>query len=765
MVVHRLVLAFLCLVTACAHARPVLPNVPLIAGEVSIDASLEEAQWQSAASIELDQVSPPFEQQDVPATTQVRYFEDGSTLYIAFIAQDPDPSKIRAYLRDRDNSWGEDLVGVKLDTYADSRLAYQFFVNPLGVQTDAIENEMTGNESDSWNGIWQSEGKITEQGYVVEIAIPLSILNFAKQDGDKKWGIEFVRFLPRQDMLRLTHIEIDRDNACNLCQMADIKGFSVAQQGQNLAIVPTLVAASGRTRDPLVSRDWLYQQNYEIGADIRWAISPELTFSGTINPDFSQVEADVAQLSINNTFALFFDEKRPFFVENQDYFSTNLNLIYTRNINAPDYGIKLTGRHNKHSLGLFIANDESTTLVIPGNLGSRISQLEKPSNNIAARYRFDISGDLSVGASTTLREADDYHNYLLSADVKYRPSESDTFSAQIVRTDTQYPLTFFQQFCEADCADEQTLNEAAIRTREQDAFSGGAYLLTYQHETRDYSLNARHEYFDKGFRADLGSISRVDRKKSVLGGQYSLWSHDEHWWTRLRLRGDWDITHNMAGELLERELEADISLLANYQTYVQVKRMTRTRVGLRQDSSSLAIDNNAQQFDESHTTLYVETQPYEQWAFEGFVRRADTIDFANNRLAEQILFEPSIDLNLGTRTQVSLQHTYSSLDSGDQPLFTANLTDWRISYQFTQRQLMRLTLAYSDIERNTANYPYAVQEKQRDFGFQLLYSYKLNPLTKFFVGVSQSAFSNDNLQALTADSQSVFMKFSYAYLQ
>ena len=111
--------------------------------------------------------------------------------------------------------------------------------------------------------------------------------------------------------------------------------------------------------------------------DINWGITPELTFSGTLNPDFSQVEADQAQLNINNNFALFFPAQRPFFVENADYFSSIQNLVYTRNINAPDYGAKLTGRVDKHSIGVFVANDSSTSFLIPGNLGSSVATLQE----------------------------------------------------------------------------------------------------------------------------------------------------------------------------------------------------------------------------------------------------------------------------------------------------------------------------------------------------------------------------------------------------
>ena len=151
-------------------------DIPNIAGEIKVDGVLDDIYWQQAKQLELNYVTRPFENTHPPVTTQVKMFENGDTLYVAFIAQDPKVENLSAFYRDRDGIWSDDLVGIKLDTFNDSRLAYQFFVNPLGIQADAIQNEMTGRESDSWDGIWQSADKIVAGGYQVEMAISLRIL-------------------------------------------------------------------------------------------------------------------------------------------------------------------------------------------------------------------------------------------------------------------------------------------------------------------------------------------------------------------------------------------------------------------------------------------------------------------------------------------------------------------------------------------------------------------------------------------------------------
>lgn len=738
-------------------------KIPFVEGAAVLDGVLDEPQWQSAAVQQLTYVTEPFENTAAPVRTDVFIYEDGTSLFVAFKAYDPNPESIRAFYRDRDLIFGGDMVGVKLDTFNDSRLAYQFFVNPYGVQADVIENEMTGRESEAWNAIWESAGQIDADGYVVEIALPLRTMNFNEGERTKTWGAEFLRFYPREDYLRISNLPRDRDNACILCQLGEVSGFENATQGNNLAIVPTVVAGKSRSRDIYSTRDWTYDDNQEVGLDVNWGITPEITLQATLNPDFSQVEADVAQLSINNTFALFFDEQRPFFTENADYFSSNLNLVYTRNIGSPDYGAKVTGRLGDHSVGVFIANDESTTFLVPGNIGSSVAELAQSSTNTALRYRYDMSEDLSIGLVSTLRKADDYHNYVNGIDARYLITDTDTLRAQFVVSDTQYPTDLFRDFCEADCEDQQDYSEEALRTFSDEAFTGQAFRINYRHEERDWFFRADHYSNGEDFRADLGFVSRVDRHTSVIGGGYYWWNENS-WWNRIRINGDWDIAHNDDGELIEKEIEGYVSIRGDYQSFFEIGYMKRDRVGLRLNPQSLAIDDNTDLFTEKQWRVFFETQPNEVLYMNVFSSVGDAIDFSNNRLGERLFMEGEVELNLGQHLFVGGYFLYSDFEVENQPLFTAKILDTRFTYQFDARQFLRLIVAYSDIDRNPANYLTAVDQESQDLGWQLLYSYKVNPLTKFFVGVSDASFNDDSLRRLTSAEQSVFMKFSYAWL-
>jgi hypothetical protein len=248
-----------------------------------------------------------------------------------------------------------------------------------------------------------------------------------------------------------------------------------------------------------------------------------------------------------------------------------------------------------------------------------------------------------------------------------------------------------------------------------------------------------------------------------VGAGYN-WYSENTWWNKVRLSGDWDISHNDNNELIEKESEVHLSMNGRLQSYFEISLLTRVKVGLRDDPSILSITDNSTLFTERQGSFYFEMRPSPSWYFSTFMRFGDHIDYDNNRLGKQWLVRPTINWNIGKSLQFKLRHTYQNLDVHNQQLFTANLSDFRTTYQFNQRQFLRLILVYSDIERNQQNYTFDVDASSKGLGTQLLYSYKLNPLTKFFVGYSDSAYQDDVLTSLTKSGRSVFTKFSYAWL-
>jgi len=185
----------LCL--AASQVSAGISNLASTTDAIKIDGVLDEAAWQHATKIDIDIETKPGENTPSPVSTVAYLLEDGKNLYVAFDARDPDPSEIRAYLRDRDSAWNDDFVGITLDTYNDERRAFQFFSNPLGVQMDGTNDDVNKSETSSWDAIWDSAGRINVNGYVVEMEIPLSQLRFPKTQGKQTWAYPIIRRIVR----------------------------------------------------------------------------------------------------------------------------------------------------------------------------------------------------------------------------------------------------------------------------------------------------------------------------------------------------------------------------------------------------------------------------------------------------------------------------------------------------------------------------------------------------------------------------------------
>ncbi|MDU0353097.1 hypothetical protein RS130_03375 [Paraglaciecola aquimarina] len=322
----------------------------------------------------------------------------------------------------------------------------------------------------------------------------------------------------------------------------------------------------------------------------------------------------------------------------------------------------------------------------------------------------------------------------------------------------------YKDFCSNNCEASTDYSETVLRLQNSDSFSDTAYRLSYEHEERDWFANAQIESTGADFRTDLGFGSFADHEKVVIGGGYN-WYSENSWWNRIRVDGDWDITHNDNNELLEKETEVYFSVHGKRQSYFELGLLHRERVGLRHDPSVLTITNNTTLFLEDAASIYFEYRPISSLYLSSYFSYGDQIDYDNDRLGTQFQFQPTLTWDIGKHLQLDLRHTYRKLDIQDDNLFIANLTDLRFTYQLDQRQFLRLIAIYSDIERNQALYPNnEVHMQVKQLGTQLLYSYKLNPLTKFFVGYSDSAEQNTSIHSLTKNEQSVFMKFSYAWL-
>lgn len=710
-------------------------NIPRVDTKPRIDGQIDQGEWSQAKRIPVNIETNPNDNVPAEVEAQALLMEDGEVLYVAFIALDPDPDQIRAFYRDRDSMWNDDWVSIVLDTFNDERRAFEFFANPYGVQADAIQDDVNGDEDESWNAIWNSAGQINEDGYVVEMAIPMKQLRFTPSETNQTWGIDLVRFYPRDRGTRIANNPRDRNISCYICQISKADGFANLTQSRNLEIIPTITSTAVENRNPAMAGWDSESPDAEGSLDVRWGISQDLYLNATLNPDFSQVEADSAQLDINNTFSLFFPERRTFFLDGADYFDTFERLVHTRNISDPDYGLKLTGKSGDHTYALLTANDVNTSFLIPRSLGSRVASLGEAESKVAiGRYRFDIFENSTIGALITDRRADGYNNTVSSVDAVLRPTDQDSISIQTMHSSSDYPALIQSQYGQA----------ASLSDRSQ--------RLEYRHNDRRWDWRLGYTDMGDNFRADLGFVNRVDFKFVVATVGHTWRGESDDFFNLIRIALDYDRTQNQSGLQLEEEFEVFLNMNGPKQSFVS---------GLFGGSETYW---NGKYFDEQFNQLRVGFTPRANLRLSALIRVEDIVDFANTRLGRSKRFGPSINYRWGKHLELNLDHTLQQFDVDGSRLFTANLTDLKTTYQFSARSFLRFTLQYTDNKRNQGLYVRSVQARTKQLTTQLLYSYRFSAATRFFIGYSDAGFQNDTYDAIEKTNRTVFAKFSYAWL-
>jgi hypothetical protein len=720
---------------AGAQATPERPayRAQRIDAEIRVDGQLDESAWSAAPTFELAYETRPAENTPAPMKTEVWIVYDSSNLYAAFRAHDPDPSRIRARFSDRDAAFNDDFVGLVLDTFHDRRRAFEFFVNPLGVQMDLSQNEMTGNEDESWDAIWDSAGRLTPDGYEVEIRIPFSSLRFPSTAGEMTWGIDAVRIVPRDQRYRLGLNPQARGNNCYLCQASDLTGIAGVRPAKSIEFDPTLTASATRQRAALGGSFGSEETEVEPGLTAHWGITPNMTFTGAINPDFSQVEADAAQLAVNTQFALFFPEKRPFFLEGADLFETRFNAIYSRNIADPEWGLKLTGKSGKNAVGAIVAVDRRTNFLLPSSQGSSLATVDDENLSTILRYRRDLFGATTGGFFYTGREGDGYHNRLLGGDILFRWQDGvKAMRVELMGSTTQDPDAI-----------------SAITGGSGEELTGHGFRTVFQHTSREWMYYLIYRDIAKDFRADLGFVPQVDIRQ-VGAALERAWYPQKRGWSEFRLGTEPNNTEDQEGQHLERNV--------NLYAWARGPRQSFLRVDVT-EGDRFSIDDT---FDTDRLTLYGEFQAHPDVFVTGQVITGNQVDFANARQGEQLRIDPGLRWNAGRHLRLNFNHFYDTLDVEGGTLFTANLTELRATYQFNNRTFVRWIGQHLDVERDRSLYTFEVEAHSRDFFNQLLFSYKVNPITVLFLGYSDTWYGNEQFAA-EQQSATLFFKVGYAW--
>ena len=735
LVIAVTLLAFAPTASLADEAEKTPVAIPKTEKGISLDGNLNDPAWKNAATFELLYETSPMENIEAPVKTTVYMMYDDSNIYIGFKALDPNAEEIRARYNDRDMLWDDDRVSVTFDTFNDELRSYEFAANPLGVQSDSYRAG-SGHGGDAWDGIWEAAGQIYDWGYAVEMAIPFNVLRFQHTSDDQTWGFFARRVYPRSVTHWMRNTPDVRGTNCELCEAQKIRGFADIAPGRNVEITPTLSAIRQDYKPDFPDGDMEeLDTTSNIGVSGSWGITPNITFSAAINPDFSQIEADQLKLTINERFAMRYREKRPFFLEGNEFFSG----IHTRMIADPIYGAKLTGRWGANSVGFIQARDEVTNLIIPGTQGSSSANYERENNASVFRYNRDTWNNSTIGVILTNREGGDYYNRVYGLDSNIRLTSNDSVSFKLLGSTTHY---------EADTAAEYD--------QPTDEFSDKLIRLSYNKSTRNWHAMVHYEDVGENLRTDLDHRGMVGYKSYGAYAQRQWYGSSDDLYTRFSFSGNMERMEDQDGGLLNQN--------ARVSTNVSGPLQSRLTYHLSKWERTYYEDN----FDGYSHSIRTSLQPMADLGLEWNVNWGDSVDYTHSRASKKFNMSPEIDLNIGSHIKFSADYSFTRMSVEGQELYTTNTVSSRLSYQFSTRMFLRSIIQFADIHQNQDMYVDDIDPKYQSLFSQLLFSYKVNPRTVLFLGYSDNYYSEELHDGFSYDptqyDRTIFFKVGYAWL-
>jgi hypothetical protein len=669
---------------------------------------------------------------------------DDRYLYIALRCDDPDPRKIRAPYVDRDQVIGtDDNVAIFLDTRNDRRSAQEFRVSPRGIQADGIFNDASGNEDFSPDFYYDTAARITEKGWQAEVRIPLSSLRYPKAD-PQKWGIIIWRNYPREFRYAIYSSPQPRGANCLICLSRQLTGLTHLPSSSHLVVAPYVSAqdvahadAPGRPLGP-------GRTDRRVGLDVKWNPSASTALDATINPDFSQVEADVAQIAVNNRFALFFPEKRPFFLEGVDLFDTPIPAVYTRTITSPRWGARTTGKLGASAYTLLVTQDRGGgTVILPGPTGSELAPQDFSSVVGVARVRRDF-GRSFLGLLYAGRESQgNGHNQVVGPDGQWRPNDKEILAGQLLLSDTVTP----NHPDLAPAWDGRGLTSHALET-------------SWNHSTRGIDWLARYRDFGDGFRADEGFVPQVGYREGFLNAGYKFFPKGLFSFVRPFLNAEEAADRH--GRLITRQVDPGVLLLGrrNLQANLQLQ-LRRERTADRLLSFT-------------RLSYIVQIDPSRRFTRVGASGLAgQDVDVFNVRVGRGFsvnafaTVRPTDHLTLDANGAISWLNVEASLGSptaltARARLFTAQVQRLKATYNFSPRAFLRLIGQHLSTRRDPTLYVVQVPQRSGLFSGSALFSYRLNWQTALFVGYGDERALDDR-QRLARTERQFFVKLSYAF--
>ncbi|WP_441000708.1 sugar-binding protein [Fodinibius sp. SL11] len=677
--------------------------------DFNISADLSHPGWQKAKPVYIKHQVQPNDNAQAWIETEVKMLYSDQNLYVAFISQDPDPSNIRANISDRDNSFQDDYVGIILDPFNNNQQAYELFINPLGIQMDGMR---TGNKEDmNFDMLWYSDGKITDSGYQGVMKIPFKSLNFPDRD-IHNWSIQFLRNYPRNSRFQFAWSKVNLNNSCLVCQNGQVVGMKNIENSNTVEFLPYGMSYQSSTindaSDPNSGLDH-GRIDGRLGGSIMYEPTSTTSLNGVINPDFSQVETDAAQISANETFALYYSEKRPFFMKGSDLFSTRENLFYSRMINRPLAAGKVTHQSSDYSIAFLTAYDRDAPFIIPGRYGSSLVQSDIEAYNNVVRGKYNFGSESHIGGLLTTRNQQEGHNYVGSIDWNLLLTDNYYFSGQLAYANTK----------EIDDVSLYTNSRTFGRSSYDASFNGeqfGGTLLNgqFSRQAKFYDFSIGYTSYSPTFHTQSGFINQVDQRKfdaSQSLSYYPGWN----WLSNgsISVNGSW--RYDFAGQFQERYIFTRWSNTFGGQTNVSISFLPvndeRFRGSYFTKMNRLMVD--------------VSTDPMNEFSLSGHIDFGKYVNRQENpTLGEGYNISADATVKPTARIEMSLSYNYSTLSAadGDEKYFSGDIYRLNGNYNFSEKLFARLITQYNSFNEQLQIYP-------------LIY-YKANPFTKFYIGMT-----------------------------
>ena len=731
------ILMAVCVSSLLADAPP--PPGPLMLhraeGPIKIDGDLSDPGWKNAATIDKFYETSPADNIPAKVRTVAYLTYDDHAFYVGVRCDDPDPKKIRAPYVDRDQVIGtDDNIAVFLDTRNDKRTSLELRVSPRGIQGDGIYNDASGGIEDfSPDYFYDTAAKIDSGGWSAEYRIPFSSLRYEHRD-PQTWNILIWRNYPRDFRYAFHSAPLPRGSNCLVCHTHPLVGLTGLPEAGHMVIAPYATAQQNEVpRDALGSPLHREPLHKDAGLDVKWTPTANNAVDMTVNPDFSQVESDVAQITVNQRFAVFFPEKRPFFLEGFDLFDTPLQVVYTRTITSPRWGMRSTGRLAGSNYTVLVTGDRGGGLtIIPGPVGSSFALQDFKSTDAIGRIRHDL-GQSFVGAVFTDREIrGGGYNRVIGPDFQWRPNQSDAVTAEFLYSSTENPKL-------------PGLSSAWNGARS----SSHAFHADWNHSQQRYDCGAAVNDLGDGFRADLGFLPQVGYRD--VGGFVGLRRYPEGLFRFVRASFFATQQFDTDGNTIYRRTSPGINVLGakNLVAGLVVHLSEQYRVGK-------AL------LDESYLDWFFQIDPSRRFTRVGFTGFAgQRIDFANGRVGNGATLGLTSTVRPIDKLTLDANLNREWLDVHGGRLYTASVERLKATYSFSAKSLLRIIGQYVSTDRNPALYTFPIGAHDSSFLGSVLYSYKLNWQTVLFLGYGDDRILTENNDLAKLD-RSFFFKISYA---